>query len=39
MRVVPVPGPGAGHLASPRLVLDKVCVELGGTRILQDVVP
>ena len=37
MRAASAPGPGAGRMASPHLVLDNVCVELGGARILQDV--
>ena len=37
MRAASAPGPGAGRMAPPHLVLDNVCVELGGARILQDV--
>jgi NitT/TauT family transport system ATP-binding protein len=37
MCAAPVPGPGDGRVAPPHLVLDNVCVELGGARILQDV--
>ena len=37
MGAAPAPAPGGGRPAAPRLVLDNVCVELGGARILQGV--
>jgi NitT/TauT family transport system ATP-binding protein len=37
MRAESAPEPENSRMASPHLVLDSVCVELGGARILQDV--
>ena len=37
MRAESAPEPGNSRTASPHLVLNNVCVELGGARILQDV--